>query len=159
MWKAMRCIKLKDIESHFAQYDAIAIDEGQFFPDIVEMSERLANSGKHVIVSGLDGTFERKPFGNILNLVAIAEKVTKLNSICAYCFKLASFSHRTVKSNVVELIGGEETYKPVCRKCYFVHHPPATTISVSNTNTNVDSPISNNSPKESSDSSSVEEKA
>lgn len=66
----------------------------------------MANNGKTVIVSGLDGTFERKPFGNILQLVALAEKVTKLNSICAYCYSLASFTHRTVKSKEVELIGG-----------------------------------------------------
>lgn len=119
MCKAMKCNNLSEIRDIYKEYDAIAIDEGQFFSDIVEMAEIMANNGKYVIVSGLDGTFERKPFGNILNLVAIAEKVTKLNSICAYCFKLAAFSHRTVKSKEVELIGGEDSYKPVCRKCFF----------------------------------------
>jgi thymidine kinase len=32
----------------------------------------MANNGKYVMVSALDGTFERKPFGNVLNLIAVA---------------------------------------------------------------------------------------
>lgn len=50
----------------------MAIDEGQFFPDILDVSEHLANSGIVVIIAALDGTFQRKPFGNILNLVPLA---------------------------------------------------------------------------------------
>jgi len=34
-------------------YDVIGIDEGQFFQDIVEFSEKAANSGKIVIISSL----------------------------------------------------------------------------------------------------------
>lgn len=33
----------------------IGIDEGQFFPDIVEFSEHAANAGKIVIIAALDG--------------------------------------------------------------------------------------------------------
>ena len=119
MCKAIKCLKLEDIKDIYKDYDAIAIDEGQFFTDILEMCEEMANNGKHIIVAGLDGTFERKPFGKLINLVAVAEKVTKLTSICAYCYNLASFTQRTTKSKEVELIGGEETYRPVCRKCFF----------------------------------------
>ena len=72
MCKAVKCVKLSEIRDSYKEYDAIAIDEGQFFPDIVEMCEEMANNGKAVIVSGLDGTFERKPFGTILALVAVA---------------------------------------------------------------------------------------
>lgn len=136
MCKAVKCVKLSEIRDSYKEYDAIAIDEGQFFPDIVEMCEEMANNGKAVIVSGLDGTFERKPFGNILTLVAIAERVTKLNAICAYCYKLASFTQRTIKSREVELIGGEETYKPVCRRCYFEQQLESTNSSSSNSPTN-----------------------
>jgi len=33
---------------------------GQFFPDFVSFCEEMANAGKIVVVSALDGTFERK---------------------------------------------------------------------------------------------------
>jgi thymidine kinase len=42
----------------------------------------MANKNKIVIIAALDGTFQRKPFGNILNLIPKAEKVTKLNAVC-----------------------------------------------------------------------------
>lgn len=56
----------------------------------------MANKHKIVIVAALDGTFERKPFGNILNLIPKAEKVLKLNAVCVYCTKEAAFTKRVV---------------------------------------------------------------
>ena len=50
----------------------VGIDEGQFFPDVVKFCETAANLGKTVLVAALDGTFERKPFGNIIDLVPFA---------------------------------------------------------------------------------------
>jgi thymidine kinase len=67
------------------KYDVVGIDEGQFFEDIVDVAEELANKGIVVIVAALDSTFQRKPFGNIINLVPLAEKVYKLTAVCVYC--------------------------------------------------------------------------
>jgi thymidine kinase len=66
----------------------------------------------------LDGTFQRKVFGNIMNLVPLAEKVTKLSAVCVTCCNEAAFTQRTIESKEIELIGGAEMYKPVCRKCF-----------------------------------------
>ena len=74
--------------------DVIGIDEGSFFPDIVEFCEEQANSGKVVIVASLDGTFQRKEFGSILQLVPLAEEVSKLTAVCTLCAAPASFSRR-----------------------------------------------------------------
>ena len=104
------------------KYDVVGIDEGQFFEDIVDFSQDLANSGTIVIVAALDSTFQRKPFGNIINLVPLAEKVYKLTAVCVYCTQPAAFTQRTIESQEVELIGGAESYKPVCRQCF--HNPP-----------------------------------
>ena len=41
----------------------------------MEHAERWANMGKIVIVAALDGTFKRKPFNQILQLVPLAEEV------------------------------------------------------------------------------------
>ena len=51
---------LKDLKEEWRAYDAIAIDEGQFFTDIAEFAELAANEGKVVIVSSLQGTFFRE---------------------------------------------------------------------------------------------------
>ena len=74
----------------------VAIDEGQFFADIVDVCEKLANAGIVVVVAALDGTFQRKPFGKILSLVPLAEQVTKLSAVCIECGMEAAFTRRTV---------------------------------------------------------------
>lgn len=68
----MKASKLKDIFEEAQKYDVVGIDEGQFFEDIVEIAEELANRGVVVIIAALDSTFQRKPFGNIINLVPLA---------------------------------------------------------------------------------------
>jgi thymidine kinase len=78
----------------------------------------FADHGKVVIVAGLDGTFQKKPFGRLLELIPIAERVVKLSAICVYCGKDAAFTQRIVDNSEVELIGGEDVYRPTCRKCY-----------------------------------------
>ncbi|XP_042622932.1 thymidine kinase, cytosolic-like [Cyprinus carpio] len=96
----------------------IGIDEGQFFPDTVEFCEEMANMGKTIVVAALDGTFQRKPFGNILNLVPLAESVVKLNAVCMQCFKEAAYTKRLGAEQEVEVIGGADKYHAVCRACY-----------------------------------------
>ena len=39
------------------------------------------------------GTFQRKPFGSVLELIPVAELVTKLTAVCMVCFKDASFRY------------------------------------------------------------------
>ncbi len=69
-------------------------------------------------MAALDGTFQRLPFGAILDLVPLSEKVVKLTAVCAICGADASFTQRIISSSQIQLIGGEESYRPVCRKCY-----------------------------------------
>jgi len=96
----------------------IGIDEGQFFPDLVEFCEEMANAGKTVIVAALDGTFERKPFGRIPELIPLAEDVVKLRAICMKCFEEAPFSQRISAETETEVIGGADKYISCCRKCF-----------------------------------------
>lgn len=115
---ALPCHKLSNIKSKAMKFNIIGIDEGQFFPDIVEFCEDLANKGKTVIVAALDGTFQRKAFGNILSLIPLAENVVKLNAVCMHCFKDAAFTKRLGDEKKVEIIGGAERYWSVCRECF-----------------------------------------
>ena len=111
--EAVSCESLLDVEDKCHDFEVIGIDEGQFFSEIVEFSERMANNGKVVIIAALDGTFERKAFGRVLELIPLAESVTKLDSVCVDCKQSASFTRRLVDSKETELIGGAEMYKPV----------------------------------------------
>ncbi len=101
--------------------DVVGIDEGQFFPDIAETSEKWANKGKIIIISALDGTFERKPFESILYLIPLAENVKKLHAVCMICGNFnASFSKRITPEKEVISIGGSDKYIAVCRKCFLL---------------------------------------
>ena len=116
--KAIPTTQLNNIRDQVLNFDVIGIDEGQFFPDVVEFSENMAALNKIVIVAGLDGDYLRNPFGHIIELIPKAENVVKLNSICMVCYDKASFSKRLCSGTQTEIIGGKERYMPVCRNCY-----------------------------------------
>ncbi|XP_028608658.1 thymidine kinase, cytosolic [Grammomys surdaster] len=116
---ALPACMLQDVTKEALSVSVIGIDEGQFFPDIVEFCETMANEGKTVIVAALDGTFQRKAFGSILNLVPLSESVVKLTAVCMECFREAAYTKRLGLEKEVEVIGGADKYHSVCRQCYF----------------------------------------
>uniref|UniRef100_T1J2J9 Thymidine kinase, cytosolic n=1 Tax=Strigamia maritima TaxID=126957 RepID=T1J2J9_STRMM len=115
---AVSAVLLEPLDTTAAAFDVIGIDEGQFFNDVVSFSEKMANLGKIVIVAALDGTFQRKGFGDILNLVPLAESVIKLTAVCMKCFAEASYTKRKGKDTAIEVIGGADKYMAVCRGCF-----------------------------------------
>jgi thymidine kinase len=99
--------------------DVVALDEAQFFDNgIVDVCNELANSGKRVIVAGLDMDYEGNPFGPMPNLMAIAEFVTKVHAICTKTGNLANYSHRISKSKDLVLLGEREEYEPLSRVAF-----------------------------------------
>jgi len=109
--------------------DVIGLDEAQFMKGSVEFAERWANAGKVVIVAALDATFERKPFGRMLELVPLAEQVQKLNAVCMLCHREASFTKRIGSETAVEVIGGSDMYLSTCRACFALRaHSPTTAM-------------------------------
>jgi thymidine kinase len=99
--------------------NVILINEGQFFPDLEEFVKKLLANGKKVYVCGLDGDFERKKFGQILDLIPLCDKVTKLTSLCGICKNgtLGIFSKR-ITCEQIQTVVGTDNYIPVCRSCY-----------------------------------------
>jgi thymidine kinase len=127
MMKAVSSSALFDCSKICENASVIGVDEGQFFPDLLDFCDLQANSGKVVIVAALDGTFQRKAFNKVCDLIPMAEVVDKLNAICSFCGKTASFSKRIVDNTEIELVGGAETYTATCRKCFFLHNKSQTT--------------------------------
>lgn len=116
---AVAVTELKELQQQTESVDIIGIDEGQFFPDVVSFCDQMANKGKTVIVAALDGTFQRKGFGDILNLVPLAEDVIKLSAVCMTCNSDGHFTKRMTADTSVEVIGGADIYQAVCRDCFW----------------------------------------
>jgi thymidine kinase len=102
-----------------------AIDEAQFFdPEIVPVVQKLADRGVRVIVAGLDTDFRGEPFGPMPVLMALAERVDKLQAICMVCGEPATRTQRLVNGeparydDPVVIVGAAELYEARCRQ----HH-------------------------------------
>jgi len=110
---------LESNKFQLARSSVILINEGQFFPDLEEFVKKLLQHNKKVYVCGLDGDFERKKFGQILYLIPLCDKVTKLTSLCGMCKNgtLGIFSKR-ISCEQMQTVVGTDNYIPVCRSCY-----------------------------------------
>jgi thymidine kinase len=119
---SVKCVKVNELSeinvNTVLASDLILINEAQFFGDLVEYCLIWCeNYDKKIIVSGLDGDYQRKPFGKILDLIPYADSVIKLNAYCSICKDgtLAPFSKRFTAEKEQILIGSD-IYGAVCRK-------------------------------------------
>jgi thymidine kinase len=108
-----------------ADTTVVGIDEAQFFDSgIIALAQELAGRGLRVIVAGLDMDFRAEPFGPMPTLMAVAEKVDKLQAICMVCGGAASRTQRLVNGkparydDPVVIVGASELYEARCRQ----HH-------------------------------------
>ncbi|KAK5969760.1 Thymidine kinase cytosolic [Trichostrongylus colubriformis] len=136
--------RLSEVEEHIFDpcVQVVSIDEGQFFSDCAETCDRLANVGKLVYVAALSGTFERKPFPQVSLLLPYADEIKQVVAVCMGCGLDASYSFRNTLDKKVEVIGGEDTYRALCRSCYIDEscRREKTTVKSS---TNENRPVSN----------------
>ena len=94
----------------------IFINEGHLFPELKEFVNLLLKDGKRVYICGLDGDFERKKIGHILDLIPMCDKVSKLTSFCQICKDgTPGIFTKRLKKNVFCC---DYTDIAVCRKCY-----------------------------------------
>jgi len=119
----MSCVKTNNLNEILNSGDyqisqIIAIDEAQFFTGLREFVEQCIKDRKYIIIAGLDGDFKQQVFGEIIDLIPLADDITKLYALCKDCNDgtLASFSKRITSEQSQELVGADEFYKAVCRK-------------------------------------------
>ncbi|XP_023767214.1 thymidine kinase a isoform X1 [Lactuca sativa] len=102
----------------YHKLEVIGIDEAQFFEDLYDFCIKAADhDGKTVIVAGLDGDYLRRSFG-VLDIIPIADTVTKLKARCEVCGKPAFFTLRKTEETEREVVAGADVYMPVCRNHY-----------------------------------------
>jgi thymidine kinase len=102
----------------------VGIDEANFFgPPLVEVVNELADSGKQVIVAGLDTDYLGRPFPPMPDLLAIAELITKTLAVCMRCGNQAKHTQRLIESDELIVVGAAGAYEARCRVCFEPGHP------------------------------------
>ena len=97
----------------------VGIDESNFFGnELVEVITQLADSGKQVIVAGLDTDYMGRPFPPMPDLLTLAESITKTLAICMRCGNPAKHTQRLVESNDLIVVGAAGMYEARCRRCF-----------------------------------------
>lgn len=132
----------------FAEARLLVIEEAQFFKDLYPFVYQAVDvCGKDVLVVGLDGDSERRPFGRIAEIIPLCDKITKLTAMCKMCGNgtPAIFTHRHRKDADTSIIkvGEADTYEALCRR----HYKALTQICSSSSGSTKDM-IHNSSPPE-----------
>ena len=97
----------------------VGVDEANFMgPDLIDVAGQLADSGKQVILAGLDTDFMGRPFSPIPELLAHAESITKTLAICMRCGNPAKHTQRLVESEDLIVVGAAGMYEARCRRCF-----------------------------------------
>jgi thymidine kinase len=97
----------------------VGVDEANFLgPDLVEVATQLADSGKQVIVAGLDTDYMGRPFPPMPDLLTLAESITKTLAICVRCGNPAKHTQRLVESSDLIVVGAAGLYEARCRRCF-----------------------------------------
>jgi len=112
-------------ESALREAAVVAFDEGNFFSDrLPDLCQELVGMGKRVVVAGLDLTFAEEPFEPMPKLMALADRVDKLQAVCVVCGGVATRSQRLIDGKPAPVdgpviqVGGVGTYEARCRACY-----------------------------------------
>jgi thymidine kinase len=106
-------------------YDAIGIDEVQFFDDTaVDSIDALVRDGARVVAAGLAQDFRGLPFGSMPTLLCVAEFVDKLEAVCHRCGGPATMTQRLVDGAPAPFggetiqVGALDSYEARCRACF-----------------------------------------
>jgi thymidine kinase len=105
----------------FAAAKVIVVDEAQFFVGLIDfVTAAVDRYGKHVVVVGLDGDAERRPFGEVLALAAHADVIEKKTALCRRCGDgtAAIFTKAVGRREDRVTVGGANIYEPMCRRHY-----------------------------------------
>jgi thymidine kinase len=110
----------------FKNAKAVFIDEAQFFDDLnTFVCHSVEKLDKWVTICGLDGDFLRNRFGQLIDLIPLADSVIKLKALCLRCgngtdalFSKRIIKEQTNKNDSVILVGHKSDYESVCRYHY-----------------------------------------
>ena len=114
------------IYTYDKKISCILVDESQFLTKehVFQLSDVVDELNIPVICYGLRSDFSLEPFEGSKYLMAIADSVEEIKTICSKCkSKKAIINARIINGKILTKgeqvqIGGNESYKTLCRKCY-----------------------------------------
>jgi thymidine kinase len=99
--------------------EVVGVDEANFFgAELVAVAQQLADSGKQVIIAGLDTDYMGRPFAPIPDLLCLAESITKTLAICVRCGNPAKHTQRLAGGDDLIVVGALGAYEARCRRCF-----------------------------------------
>lgn len=127
----IKCVRTSTLATvDVSNFLVIGIDESQFFEDLTTTVKHwVEDLGKHVRVCGLCGDSYKNKFGQTLDLIPMCDEVIKKTASCKYCLEQLSrcgfqgnilgiagpFTKRLGNDKSQTLIGGKDSFVPVCR--------------------------------------------
>ena len=93
----------------------VFIDEGHFFPCLVEAVLLMVARGCTVTIAGIDIDYRKQPFVNMQRLMALAKNHIICRAVCK-CGKFASYTKMRdeFRKSCEIVVGGSEKYAPYC---------------------------------------------
>jgi thymidine kinase len=123
--RAVTAASGKEVRRLAAGYDAVGIDEVQFFgDDIVDAIDALVRDGARVVAAGLAQDFRGLPFGAMPTLLCVAEFVDKIEAVCHRCGGPATMTQRLLDGEPAPFggatiqVGALDSYEARCRACF-----------------------------------------
>lgn len=115
-----------EIIKNLNDISCVFVDEVQFLKKehIYQLANIVDELNIPVICYGLRSDFKLGVFEGSKHLMAIADNIEEIKTICVHCkCKKAIINAKIIDDKIVTegsqiQIGGNETYKPLCRKCY-----------------------------------------
>ena len=109
-----------------ADISCVLVDEVQFFTadQIFQLSDIVDILDIPVICYGLRSDYRMSNFEGSAKLMAICDSIEEIKTICFECKTKKAIINAKIINNIIITegeqvqIGGNETYRPLCRKCY-----------------------------------------
>jgi thymidine kinase len=118
-----------------ARIYCVLVDEAQFLKErhVIQLTRIVDELDVPVMAFGLKNDFQNRLFEGSYYLLVYADKIEEVKTICWYCDRKATMVIRykdgvPVNQGDQIQIGGNEDYKPVCRKCYRSAFEPGSKI-------------------------------
>lgn len=118
-------VKARQPNPQHKQVYCVLIDEAQFLnkEHVLQLTRIVDELNVPVMAFGLKNDFQNKLFEGSYNLLLYADKIEEIKTICWYCDRKATMVIRYRDGKPVNegeqiQVGGNEDYKPVCRRCY-----------------------------------------
>lgn len=113
------------VRSHQPKVFCVLVDECQFLgkESILQLVRIVDELGVPVMGFGLKNDFQNELFEGSRLMLTYADKIEEMKTICWFCERKAIMNLRVKDGKPVYtgeqiVIGGNDTYFPVCRKCH-----------------------------------------